>query len=95
MLTVVVFAAFSVPVGPLPPLGSLLDPTTGLWSVAFGGRGLQSQTLHVPGLSAAVTIVRDVAGVPHIYASNMTDGWFALGFVHAQDRLWQMDIQSR
>ncbi len=95
VLSVVVFAVFSVPVGPLPPLGSLLDPTTGLWSVSFFGRGLQTQTIHVPGLSAPVTIVRDVTGVPHIYASNYTDGWFALGFVHAQDRLWQMDIQYR
>jgi penicillin amidase len=90
-----VFAVFSAPLGPLPPLGSLLDPTTGLWSVAFGGRALQSQTIRVPGLSAPVTIVRDVTGVPHIYAQNAADGWFALGFVHAQDRLWQMDIQYR
>ncbi len=95
VLSVVVFAAFSVPVGPLPPLGSLLDPTTGLWSIAFGGRGLQTQTLRVPGLSAPVTIVRDVTGVPHIYAENVSDGWFALGYAEAQDRLWQMDIQYR
>ncbi len=95
VLTVVVFAAFSVPVGPLPSLGSLLDPTTGLWSVAFFGRALQTQTIRVPGLSAPVTVVRDVTGVPHIYASNYTDAWFALGFVHAEDRLWQMDIQYR
>ncbi len=81
--------------GPLPPLGALLDPTTGLWSVSFAGRGLQTQTIRVPGLTAPVTIVRDVTGVPHIYASNVSDGWFALGFVHAQDRLWQMDIQYR
>jgi penicillin amidase len=33
--------------------------------------------------------------VPHIYAQNAADGWFALGYVHAQDRLWQMDIQYR
>lgn len=84
-----------MPVGSLPSLGSLLDPTTGLWSVSFFGRGLQTQTIRVPGLSAPVTIVRDVMGVPHVYASNWTDGWFALGFVHAQDRLWQMDIQVR
>ena len=93
--SVVVFAVFSVPVGPLPSLGSLLDPTTGLWSVAFFQRGLQTQTIRVPGLSAPVTVVRDVMGVPHIYASDFKDAWFALGFVHAQDRLWQMDTQYR
>ena len=90
-----VFAVFSVPIGSLPALGSILNPITGLWSVAFAERGLESQTIRVPGLSAAVTIVRDVMGVPHIYASNASDGWFALGYVHAQDRLWQMDIQYR
>ncbi len=89
------FAVFSVPVGPLPALGSLLDPTSGLWSVAFAQRDVASQTIQVAGLSAPVTIVRDVMGVPHIYATNASDGWFALGFVHAQDRLWQMDIQYR
>ncbi len=95
VLSVVVFAVFSVPAGPLPPLGALLDPTTGLWSVAFAQRDLQTQTLRVSGIGAPVTIVRDVTGVPHIYAANASDGWFALGFVHAQDRLWQMDIQYR
>ncbi len=95
VLSIVVFAVFSVPAGPLPPLGSLLDPTTGLWSVSFFGRGLQTQTIRVSGLSAHVTVVRDATGVPHIYADNYTDAWFALGYVHAQDRLWQMDTQYR
>ncbi len=95
VLSIVVFAVFSAPLGPLPPLGSILDPTTGLWSVAFGNRALQTQTIRLAGLNAPVTIVRDVTGVPHIYAQNAADGWFALGFVHAEDRLWQMDTQYR
>ncbi len=95
VLSVVVFAVFSVPVGSFPPLGSLLDPTTGLWSVAFSNRGPQAQTLRVTGLSAQATIVRDVTGVPHIYADSASDGWFALGYAQAQDRLFQMDLQYR
>ncbi len=89
------FAVFSAPLGPLPPLGSLLDPTTGLWSLAFGNRALQTQTIEVAGLSAPAVIVRDMSGVPHIYAKDPADGWFALGYAHAEDRLWQMDIQYR
>ena len=47
------------------------------------------------GLRASVEIVRDREGVPHIFAGNERDGWFALGYVHAQDRLWQMEFQRR
>jgi penicillin G amidase len=52
-------------------------------------------TLQLPGIEAPVEIVRDRAGVPHIYATNSHDLMFAQGFVHAQDRLWQMDFQRR
>lgn len=52
-------------------------------------------TLRVPGLQAQVEIVRDAMGVPHIYAYNADDLFFAQGYVHAQDRLWQMDYNRR
>lgn len=48
--------------------------------------------LAVPGLSAPVEIVRVEPGVPHIYAKNPHDLFFAQGYVHAQDRLWQMEL---
>jgi penicillin amidase len=51
--------------------------------------------IRVPGLKAAVEIVRDGEGVPHIFASSAADAYFALGFVHAQDRLWQLEINRR
>jgi len=47
------------------------------------------------GLHAPVRVVRDAEGVPHLYASDDHDGWFAMGYVHAQDRLWQMEFQRR
>ena len=49
-------------------------------------------TLSVPGLSAEVEVVRDSFGVPHIYADTVEDLFIAQGFVHAQDRFWQMDF---
>jgi penicillin G amidase len=52
-------------------------------------------TLTVPGIGAAVDVYRDDAGIPHILASNEADAYFAAGFVHAQDRLWQMDLGRR
>src|SRR5207247_7844923 len=44
----------------------------------------------LPGLSSPVTVTRDVYGVPHILASNVQDVYAAQGYVHAQDRLFQM-----
>jgi penicillin G amidase len=47
------------------------------------------------GLGSALEIVRDPEGVPHVFAQNERDGWFAVGYLHAQDRLWQMEVQRR
>jgi penicillin amidase len=49
----------------------------------------------LPGLSAAVKVVRDEHGVPHIFAANMNDAARALGYVHAGDRFFQMEVQRR
>ena len=49
----------------------------------------------VTGLSGPVDIVRDTDAIPHIFASTKADGLFGLGYVHAQDRLWQMEFQRR
>ncbi len=49
--------------------------------------------LTVPGLQSPVDIYRDENGVPHIYATNSRDLFFAQGYVQAQDRFWQMDFE--
>ena len=49
----------------------------------------------VTGLSAPIDIVRDADAIPHIFAANKLDALFGLGYVHAQDRLWQMEFQRR
>ena len=48
-------------------------------------------TIQVEGLQDPVSIYRDKMGIPNIYASNQHDLFFAQGYVHAQDRFWQMD----
>ncbi|HVE87362.1 MAG TPA: penicillin acylase family protein [Myxococcales bacterium] len=47
------------------------------------------------GLHAEVEIIRDRWGVPHLYAKDEHDLFFAQGYVQAQDRLWQMDLGRR
>jgi penicillin amidase len=49
----------------------------------------------LPGLGAEVEVVRDGWGIPTIRAQSERDAAFALGFVHAQDRLFQMDLTRR
>ncbi len=51
--------------------------------------------LSVPGLSAPVEVFRDAWGIPHVYAANLHDLFFAQGFIHAQDRLFQMELNRR
>lgn len=50
---------------------------------------------HLPGLHAAAKVVRDVDGTAHVQAQNEHDLFFLQGFVHARDRLFQMDINRR
>ena len=52
-------------------------------------------TIQVDNLQAEVTVIRDSWGIPHIYASNSHDLFFAQGYVHAQDRFWQMEFWRR
>jgi len=52
-------------------------------------------TLRLPGLIDPVEVLRDRWGVPHLYARHAEDVFFAQGFVHAQDRLWQMELNRR
>jgi penicillin amidase len=47
------------------------------------------------GLSSEVRIIKDSWGVPHIFARNEKDLYFACGYIHAQERMWQMDLNRR
>ena len=69
--------------------------------VAAGGFGVYtvrrsfprtSGMLSVPGLQAEVEVIRDDYGIPHLYAANAHDLFLAQGYVHAQDRFYQMDF---
>ncbi len=54
-----------------------------------------SGKLHLQGLKDKTTVVYDAYGVPHIYAQNAQDAYFTFGYVHAQDRLFQMVMIRR
>jgi penicillin amidase len=62
---------------------------------ADGRLSQTSGTLQAAGLEDEVRIIRDRWGIPHIYAKNVDDLFFAQGFVQAQDRLFQIDLWRR
>ena len=55
----------------------------------------QSGSVTVRGLAGPVSIATDAFGIPTIRAQTPADATFALGYVHARDRLWQMEFQRR
>jgi len=56
---------------------------------------LHEGTLRVPLLQQPLRIERDANGIPHVIAASEHDAAFGLGFAHAQDRLWQMEMNRR
>jgi penicillin amidase len=55
----------------------------------------KSGTLYIKALHESVKVITDQYGVPHIYAHNEDDLFFAQGYIHAQERLWQMELNRR
>ncbi|MFX1410183.1 MAG: penicillin acylase family protein [Promethearchaeota archaeon] len=94
ILTTIVFTILSVPIiSIIAPLGDIIFPGTGLWLVP--GEIPEHEVLYAKGLNSSITVYRDEWGIPHIYASTENDLSFALGYVHAQDRMFQMDLARR
>ena len=83
-----------IPHGDIPALGRLLNPFSGFWQNAEPVDFKAPATLSLDGLEAEVELVYDDRLVPHIYAQNLHDLYFAQGYVHAANRLWQMEIQT-
>src|ERR1041384_4398389 len=63
--------------------------------IAFASFVVRAEELRLSGLQQRVEILRDRWGVPHIYAANPADLFFAQGYLAARDRLWQIDIWRR
>ena len=81
--------------GEVPPIGSLLSPYRGFWQNGEApGDFPARQTLALAGLQQPVTVRYDDHRVPHVFAQNDHDLYFAQGYLTARDRLWQMEFQT-
>src|SRR5215471_3671480 len=88
LLMVLVALASALPAPAVESRESLLKRATTVLAQLDG-------VIQVPGLKEPVEVLRDRWGIPHIYARNADDLFFAQGFVAAQDRLFQIDLWRR
>jgi len=88
----ILFYVLNFQLGVIPPPGKLLDPFSGFWQ-NNATRDEIPQELAVSGLNGEVTVFWDDRHVPHIFAKNDHDLYFAQGYFTAHDRLWQMEFQ--
>lgn len=78
-------------IGALTPLTSILNPVSG---VLQNSRNLVigNETIRVPGLQSQVTVIQDRYGVFHFYARNLNSLYYAMGFIQAKERLFEIEV---
>ena len=94
VLTVALVYVLNTKLGDIPPIGKFLSPFRGFWQNAEPREVAATKQLAAAGLQAEVSILLDKNRVPHIFAQNNHDLYFAQGYYTAQDRLWQMEFQT-
>ncbi|NBB76616.1 MAG: penicillin acylase family protein, partial [Bacteroidetes bacterium] len=85
----------ATPIGTIPPIGKFFHPVQGFWANAETRPATGDILLDLQGVEEPVEIFFDERGVPHIFAENDHDLYFAQGYVTARDRLFQMELQAR
>jgi penicillin amidase len=95
LIPLLLIYAFDTKFGQAPPVLSFLNPFTGFWQNAEPSSTPQSQQLVLKGTKENVDIVFDDRMIPHVFAQNDHDVYYAQGYVTAMHRLWQMDFQTR
>ena len=91
--TFLIIIVLSTPIMGMFALGPIVSPG-GIFG-ASAGSTYASGTIRLEGIDDTVTIIRDNWGIPHIYAETHKDAAFALGYCHATDRMFQMEMIAR
>jgi penicillin amidase len=95
LFSIVLIYALNNKFGDIPPLGKFLDPFNGFWANAESKAQPTENNISIEGINGQVEIHFDDQMIPHIFANNDHDLYFAQGYITAKDRLWQMDFQTR
>ena len=95
VITLLIIGALEAKFGNFPRMGEFINPSSGFWQNAESKHVTVSKTLKLTGLRDEVIVRYDENRIPHIFAKNDHDLFYAQGYITACDRLWQMDIQTR
>lgn len=93
LITIVLIFFLSRPTESTPALGSFLSTSHGFWK-NIDAKPLKNYEISIKGPVGESKVIYDERGVPHIFADNEDDLYFAQGYVMAKDRLWQMEFIS-
>ena len=93
-VTLIVIVLLSSGFGKAPPFGKFLSPQHGFWQNAEPATQKYSGDLNSSSIGHSTEIYFDDRLVPHIFAQDESDAFFAQGYLHAKFRLWQMEFQT-
>ncbi|MBG6236396.1 penicillin amidase [Pedobacter sp. CAN_A7] len=95
LIPLLLIYVFNTKFGQTPPVLKFLNPFTGFWQNAESSSLPLNRQLVLKGTKENVDIVFDDRMIPHVFAQNDHDVYYAQGYVTAMHRLWQMDFQTR
>lgn len=95
LFTIALIIGLNTKFGDIPPLAKFLSPFQGFWANAEKKQPDHEKLFQIQGLKESIEIRFDNQMIPHIFAENNHDLYFAQGYITAKDRLWQMDFQTR
>lgn len=95
ILPVILAYVMNTRFGSIPPLLKFLDPFNGFWQNAEKMKAAPLSKLKLKGTTGQVDILFDDRMIPHVFAKNDHDLYYAQGYVTAMHRLWQMEFQTR
>lgn len=87
--------ALNTKFGNLPPIAKFLNPATGFWQNAESFSPQKNRKISLRNAHDKIEISFDDRMIPHVFAQNNHDLYYAQGYVTAMHRLWQMDFQTR
>src|SRR5690606_5786581 len=94
ILTIALVAALHTRWANKPAFGMLFSPQHGFWQHAEPVGLHDDEHLNFPTLKGRSQVWLDERMVPHIFAEQESDAYFIQGYLHARDRLWQMELQT-
>ena len=95
IIPILIAYALNTKFGDTPPVLKLLNPFMGFWQNAESDMISANKNISLKGAHDKIDILFDDKMIPHVFAQNDHDAYYAQGYVTAMHRLWQMDFQTR